>query len=258
MRAALAIIWRRVVASPLDRRRRSSGGDRRWAACAVALGGLSLISGSWGPAVSAQPTDAAGRRIIVSVTEHQLWLVEGTDTLLVAPVAVGRHETVTYAATNYDWRTPTGERTVRAKRQAPVWSVPDWHYHERATAEQLRLVPMVRGRSYPLADGSRLEVLGRHVVRIVGTRFWKVPQGSELIIDGVLFVPPPGTAQREVPGVLGPRALDLGDGYLIHGTNEHTSASIGAAVSHGCVRMHNDDVERLFDLVRVGTPVVIR
>ena len=33
--------------------------------------------------------------------------------------------------------------------------------------------------------------------------------------------------------------------------------SVGHAASHGCMRMHRADVERLYDLIRVGTPVDI-
>jgi len=41
----------------------------------------------------------------------------------------------------------------------------------------------------------------------------------------------------------------------IHGTN-HEEA-IGEPASHGCIRMRNEDVAELFDLVEVNTPVVI-
>jgi len=44
-------------------------------------------------------------------------------------------------------------------------------------------------------------------------------------------------------------------GYGIHGTNE--PPSIGGAVSHGCVRMYNEDAGALVKLVSPGTPVVI-
>ena len=55
---------------------------------------------------------------------------------------------------------------------------------------------------------------------------------------------------------LGSRWLGLSKrGYGIHGTNE--PESIGKSVSHGCVRMHNEDVEELFEVVSVGTPVTI-
>jgi hypothetical protein len=55
---------------------------------------------------------------------------------------------------------------------------------------------------------------------------------------------------------LGTRALDLNVGGIrIHGTSN--AASIGYNVSHGCIRMHMPEVEELFELVGVGTPVVI-
>lgn len=206
----------------------------------------------------ARPADAQPRRIEISLQAHTLWLIEDRDTLLAAPVAVGRRDTLWFGDQMYSWSTPTGERSVRAKRLAPVWTVPDWHYHERALVEQLVLTVMVRGHAYPLADGSRLEVRGRQVVRVLGDQYWRVPQGSEAIIDGVLFMPPVGTAQREIPGALGSHALDLGDGLLIHGTSPHNQSSIGRAASHGCIRMHNEDVKRLFELVHVGTTVLIR
>lgn len=45
-------------------------------------------------------------------------------------------------------------------------------------------------------------------------------------------------------------------GYGIHGTN--APRSIGRAASHGCIRLRNRDMERLFTLLRVGDAVQIR
>jgi len=44
-------------------------------------------------------------------------------------------------------------------------------------------------------------------------------------------------------------------GYGIHGTN--APGSIGRAASHGCIRLRNRDMERLFALLRVGDVVQI-
>ncbi len=44
-------------------------------------------------------------------------------------------------------------------------------------------------------------------------------------------------------------------GYGIHGTN--VPRSIGHAASHGCIRLRNRDMERLFTLLRVGDVVEI-
>jgi peptidoglycan hydrolase-like protein with peptidoglycan-binding domain len=43
--------------------------------------------------------------------------------------------------------------------------------------------------------------------------------------------------------------------YGIHGTNKPWS--IGRNASHGCIRMHNKNVEELFDWIPIGTPVTI-
>lgn len=51
------------------------------------------------------------------------------------------------------------------------------------------------------------------------------------------------------------RWLGLWDGVGIHGTFDDDS--IGTAASHGCIRMHEEDVIELFDLVPKGTPVFI-
>ncbi|WP_018756631.1 L,D-transpeptidase [Paenibacillus terrigena] len=44
--------------------------------------------------------------------------------------------------------------------------------------------------------------------------------------------------------------------YGIHGTNN--PSSIGHEVSHGCIRMYNEDVLQLASMVPIGTPVTIR
>lgn len=43
--------------------------------------------------------------------------------------------------------------------------------------------------------------------------------------------------------------------YGIHGTND--PSSIGKLVSHGCIRMFNQDVTDLSRIVPIGTPVTI-
>ena len=63
----------------------------------------------------------------------------------------------------------------------------------------------------------------------------------------------PGGAPNNPMGeaVLG---LDRGN-YAIHGTND--PSSIGRYVSHGCIRMFNQDIVDLYGRVPVGTPVYV-
>lgn len=59
------------------------------------------------------------------------------------------------------------------------------------------------------------------------------------------------------PGPFGSRWLGLNlPGYGIHGTNQPNS--IGHAVSAGCIRMYNADIEQLFPLLSIGALVFIQ
>ena len=66
---------------------------------------------------------------------------------------------------------------------------------------------------------------------------------------------PKKAKEREAPGELGDYAMDLGDGYLIHGTLYERS--LGMSVTHGCVRVGAKDLDVIFHAVRIGTPVYI-
>ncbi|WP_456278362.1 L,D-transpeptidase [Bacillus sp. AK128] len=55
---------------------------------------------------------------------------------------------------------------------------------------------------------------------------------------------------------IGFNALDTeGRTYGVHGTNN--PSSIGKAVSQGCIRMHNQHVNELFDWIPIGTKIFI-
>jgi L,D-transpeptidase YbiS len=62
-------------------------------------------------------------------------------------------------------------------------------------------------------------------------------------------------AERLAPTELGAYAMDLGDGYLIHGTLY--KRALGMSVTHGCVRLGDDDLDVVYHKVKVGTPVYI-
>jgi lipoprotein-anchoring transpeptidase ErfK/SrfK len=80
---------------------------------------------------------------------------------------------------------------------------------------------------------------------------WYVPENIKKENPELPDVFPPG---KDNP--LGTRAMRLGHTeLLIHGTNK--KFGIGMKVSHGCIRMYNRDVERLFNLVKEGTKVKI-
>jgi L,D-transpeptidase ErfK/SrfK len=68
-------------------------------------------------------------------------------------------------------------------------------------------------------------------------------------------VPPPDDPSRQVQGELGAYVLNLGDGYLIHGTKDESV--LGHSVSHGCVRLGAVDLKRLYETIPRGARVFI-
>jgi lipoprotein-anchoring transpeptidase ErfK/SrfK len=55
--------------------------------------------------------------------------------------------------------------------------------------------------------------------------------------------------------VLGDYALILGKGYMIHGTLYQRL--IGSPVTHGCVRLLDDDLEAVYKTLPIGSKVFI-
>jgi L,D-transpeptidase ErfK/SrfK len=91
------------------------------------------------------------------------------------------------------------------------------------------------------------------VLRKIADPVWRKPDWA--FVEAGEPIPPPNSKSREVRGHLGKYALDLGDGIMIHGTDEIDS--LGRKASHGCVRLGNEMLERVWQATKVGTDVYI-
>ena len=109
----------------------------------------------------------------------------------------------------------------------------------------------------------------------IGKMDWKTPLGVTKVVSkqkNPSWYPPESVRKEheangeKLPGVVGPgpdnplgayamRLAITPGAYLIHGTNN--PLAVGMAVTHGCMRMYPEDIEALFPLVPVGTPVRI-
>ena len=193
---------------------------------------------------------------MISLRDRQLWAIIDSDTLLAAPIAVSMDESFSYAGRTWSFETPLGIRKVLGKKENPVWTPPDWHYAEVARRHNLKLAAMKPGRTI-LSDGNWLEVRDS-VVGLVDKyyrEYASLPTDEEIVFDGTLYIPPMGSINRRIEGELGLHALDLGNGYLLHGTPY--KSSIGNAVTHGCIRLHDEDILWLYDMIPVGAKVYI-
>jgi hypothetical protein len=198
---------------------------------------------------------AKGFRLVVSLQDRRIWAIIGKDTVLSAPAAVAKGTKLEYAGREFTFDTPRGLRKVLRKESDPIWIPPDWLYVETAAEHGLKVGRLVGGKPYKLKDGRSLTVRDSLVGVLEGRHFDALPTDEHIVFDNTLFIPPTGTKNRKVDGELGRYRLDLGEGYLLHGTP--FKDSIGMAATHGCVRLRDEDIEWLYDHVPVGTAVYI-
>lgn len=137
--------------------------------------------------------------------------------------------------------------------------------------EQSPLATMVRGTRVVIRLTSRQlelyeadELVKRYEIA-VGQATWETPIGHFAILemqrDPLWQHPITKEAVETGPdNPLGSRWIGFAydDGYHIgiHGTNEEEL--LGQAVSHGCVRMRDADIQQLFKQLAIGTPVTVR
>lgn len=95
---------------------------------------------------------------------------------------------------------------------------------------------------------------GRHsVVRKVKDPIWTKPDWA--FVEEGKKVPSQTSPLRLEKGKLGRYALHLGDGIMIHGTDD--PKSIGRRASHGCIRLPAKMLEKVWQAAAVGTQVWI-
>lgn len=167
-----------------------------------------------------------------------------------------------------DPATIAAENGLRINRPLPVGQVLtiDHRHLVPAGVEPGSITINVPQRLLFFNDGTRVF----HAPVAAGSRGWQTPLGPFRIIlketDPTWDVPPSIAAEARAKGQtlpakvppgpknpLGKHWLGLSLGSVgIHGTN--APSSIYQTVTHGCIRVHPDDVAVLFDLVEVGTP----
>ena len=134
-------------------------------------------------------------------------------------------------------------------------STPDTDDNEDDDSGRVVLVSLVDRQLAVIQDG---EVIATFQVA-VGADVTPSPTGEFKLVSRVenpTYYHPGVVIPAGKDNPLGTRWLGLSQkGYGIHGTN--APKSIGHAASHGCIRLRNRDVEKLFTLVNVGDTVKI-
>lgn len=220
-----------------------------------------------------------GQTILVSTAENKLYVRRGGQTIFEAVCSTGKGTTLAVDGKTVLFDTPIGKLHIISKDENPQWVPPDWHYVEEARKNGMRVVHLDPGQSIDARTGQPasnkpsegvwswlsggnnnsssdvLKVKGNTVVEVSNGVERELEPGKTIVAGDAVIVPPVDTKQRHYDKVLGKYRLEMGNGYGIHGTDEPDK--LGQSVSHGCVRLGDDDIEKLYQIANVHDTVII-
>jgi lipoprotein-anchoring transpeptidase ErfK/SrfK len=217
----------------------------------------------------------SGQTIIISTEENRLYVRRNGQTVFTAICSTGKGTKLAVDGRTVVFDTPIGKFHILSKDQDPQWVPPDWHYIEQAHKNGMRVIHLNPGQvidadtGQPVSNpdegvwswfggGSNRRVLrvkGNTIVESSGDKERELPPGKLITAGGAVVVPPVSSPQRHFANVLGKYRLNLGDGYAIHGTDD--VSRLGQSVSHGCVRLGDNDIAKLFAMSNVRDEVII-
>lgn len=150
---------------------------------------------------------------------------------------------------------PTEFLLPDAPRKGIVLNIPEmrlYYYppHKKGEPEKVITYPLGVGR-----EGWDTPYVRTRIIRKQKDPAWYPPESirEEHAAEGD---PLPKRIGPGPENPLGRYALRLAlPSYLIHGTNK--PSGVGMRVSHGCIRLYPENIEELFSIVKVGTPVDI-
>jgi lipoprotein-anchoring transpeptidase ErfK/SrfK len=221
-----------------------------------------------------------GQTIMVSTAENKLYVRRNGQTVFAAVCSTGKGTTLAVDGKTIVFDTPIGKLHVISKEENPQWVPPDWHFVEEARQNGMRVVRLNPGQAIDARTGQPatskpdegvwswlggssttasdpvLKVRGDTVVEVGSDGSEReLEPGKNIIAGDAIVVPPVNTKQRHYDKVLGKYRLEMGNGYGIHGTDEPDK--LGQSVSHGCVRLGDADIEKLYQIANVGDTVII-
>ncbi len=132
---------------------------------------------------------------------------------------------------------------------------------QNAEAQAVRLLLKISERKVYVYRGETVEA---SYPVAVGRAGWETPTGEFSVFHKLVD---PGWTNPLTDEVMAPGPDNpLGDRWIAFWTDDNNvigfhgtpnRESVGTAASHGCVRMYNEHVRELYDLVALGTPVVV-
>ena len=191
---------------------------------------------------------------------RSLWIYLGSAILFLSVQPYSVAQTATRGLPNRQAAAPAATLEPQLEPQVVIPELPPIEpvFPE---AEEIRLVLKLRERRVYVYQNDQLETT---YPVAVGRANWETPTGNFQVLH---MLQNPGwtnplTGEVMPPGPdnpLGERWIAFwtdGNNYIgFHGTPNRES--VGRAASHGCVRMYNEDVRELYEIITPGTSVVV-
>ena len=159
---------------------------------------------------------ARGTYVVVDLDANRLRLMDGADTLWIAPVGTGTGLRLRGPDGEWHFSTPRGVFQIQYKEEVPVWYLPDWYFvekglpipapgaPERRQLNQLGIAAVYIGEEIAIHGTDRPELLGQRVshgcIRLANDYalrlFHNVQVGTPVVIVGgeqLDDLPPPPT-----------------------------------------------------------------
>lgn len=176
-----------------------------------------------------------GHRIVINLPEYRLYHYIGEQLVETYGISIGSVNSPTPVTSS------TRRFEIYNKVRHPSWRSPTTG------------VVMAPGPNNPL--GTRwLGLMTIDRITLRGTETWEsLAAQYGTTVRSILRSNNLSTGARVMPGMV--VEIHYHNGYGIHGTN--TPSSIGTAVSLGCMRMRNEEVERLFDVLPNGLRIPV-
>lgn len=159
---------------------------------------------------------------------------------------------------------PLGRQPLHSARRFILIRLAENHLYLIEDGRAIWDAPVATGTGFRLQGGNREWhfVTPRGVFRIQRKELdpvWIKPEWA--FVEAGQPVPPLDSPLRRDSTMLGTTALYIGYELAIHGTDRPELVlkpdPNERRVSHGCIRMTNEDARALYYLIDVGTPVVI-
>jgi len=163
-----------------------------------------------------------GRYLVVDRAKGKFWIRDGKFVIYEGVCGVGKG--VKWIRNKkFNFETPAGIYHVKRKLLNPWWIRPNWFWYERGLEVPKKWIRFPKNITFERAVAFYNSLSKEDKLRV-----------------------------RAIPGYLGKYVLDLGGGIFIHYSKHNRGA-----VSHGCIRVSEEDSEIIWKLLEVGDPVYI-